>query len=154
MYILVTNASKLKRCSFEVIKERLNNNYYPIYKNTRNKLLFIEGERVCFYVGGKNSRYFGHIVAVATIARVSKRVLGEKCETEQVVGFLEFKNITYFTRPINFKKRLSILDFVPEDIQKWGVVLKGGCKKLGAFDWGALLHGIPNKSDLISNNLK
>jgi len=141
-FILVTrdgerpNGGKVP--ALEVIRARLVKNRWPIYENTRGRKSFEVGNEVAFYIGGL-SESSGFIVAKARIRKISKAI-SYNFEDEDILEeppflFLEFTDISHLKMPIKFRDKLESLSICPKNLQKWGVILIGGCRQVGKDDW-------------------
>jgi hypothetical protein len=126
--------------AIEIINHRLSINQWPIYSGTRNKAKLTKGDECLFYVGGYQSNR-QHIIASATIEEVvndNALVDHEDILTSIPEKKLKLTNIDIFKRPINIKKLLDELSFVPENKRCWGTSLQGGCKQLSRIDFNLM----------------
>lgn len=146
-FILVTRdgeSSSGSTISAEVIiKKRLDENSWPIYENTRGRKSFEKGSKVAFYIGG-SSLSAGNIIATAIIEKIHKpsniSLITSDDELIEEPPYINlcFEKIQYLKKPINFRSKLELLSFCPKNLQKWGVVLIGGCRQLNDTDWNRI----------------
>jgi hypothetical protein len=123
-------------------EERIALNRWFIYEGTRNRKALKEGDKILFYLSGK--KLIPQIAAKAEISKIRKPLSSETNANLQspVHSVLEFKNFERFDAPIDFKKILQYLSFAPSNMQKWGVVVFGGCRRISEQDYETILSGL------------
>lgn len=125
--------------SEEVFRNRISENRWAVYSQTRNKKNISSGDNVIFYVS--NAKTGGQLVASA---KVESLVDPEKnsyfLEEHGVVDyFVTFENVTIFDKALLFKSLLKDFTFCPQNIAKWGVILMGGIRRLEDFDYNLII---------------
>ena len=133
--------------SQEVLEQRLAENRWAIYSNTRNKNRIKPGDKVVFYTS--NRKTGGEISAAAQIKEFLRPEKNKYyLEEHGVVEYLVlFEDIKFFKRPVSFRKLLENLSFCPQNIQKWGVILMGGIRKLNTADYQIIISNAIYKSE-------
>lgn len=125
-----------------LVRDRLAAARWPLFEGTRNRKVIVPGSRVALYVGGAGPDA-GRIVAVATVATKKPShspIDPSKYLTDPPAYCLVLKEIRHLTPYIDFRARLPDLSFCPKNMQKWGVVLMGGCRALSEVDWRLLIR--------------
>jgi hypothetical protein len=148
-FLLVTmdplGARGVRLPAIQLVRDRLAAARWPIFEGTRNRNAILVGSRVAFYVGGTKD-YSGKIVAAAVVTRKSK-MTGPldlpRYATEWPAYALTLGEVVWLEPCIDFRSRLPELSFRPKNLDRWGVVLMGGCRALAPADWAALLRGTP-----------
>lgn len=126
--------------SFDIAMLRLKNSYWPLHERTRNRKVLKTGDKVLIYCGGKRKNG-KKVIASALISKISKKPSRTKIPEEDnfVTGnayeILCLSNIMLFESPVDFKSLLPELSFCPKNMEKWGVVLHGGARRILAPDF-------------------
>ena len=127
--------------AIQLVRDRLAAARWPIFEGTRNRNAIIVGSRVMFYVGGTKDQS-GKIVASALVTRKSKTtgpLDPPRYSTDWPTCALGLGDVVWLEPAIDFRARLPGLSFSPKNLDRWGVVLMGGCRALAPADWAALL---------------
>ena len=132
----------------DVFRRRIDQNYWALYSQTRNKDAIKQNAHVLFFVSGKNNG--GTLVGRAQVAEKSSQVIrGSSIEEHgTVVAYLRFKEVTLFSNPISFREVLPQLSFCPKNMKKWGVVLMGGVRRLSDYDFNIITGLIEPKENM------
>ncbi len=146
-FILVTRDGETfsgsKISARKIIEVRFHQNLWPIYENTRGRKAFEVGSEIAFYIGGK-SVDSGQIIARATLAAIKAakdiRINNSDFIEDPPLLHLTFANIEFLKKPIIFRNKLQKLSFCPQNMNKWGVVLIGGCRQVDTRDWETLFN--------------
>jgi len=134
-----------KGSAYELVRARLQRRRWPLYQNTKHKREIGPGARLAFYVGGFRS-HRGEIVATAEVAeRTSWKWGSPRADPDEYLSevpdvVISLKNVEALDPPISFKQRLPKLSICPKNMQRWGVVVIGGCRGVSARDWKLLLQ--------------
>lgn len=116
---------------------------WPLYKNTRCQHMVKATDRVLFYLAGDEPEG-RHIVASAVIKGVENwskihRSVYPLLLEDIPSKVLILTDIERFTSPVDVKKHLDKLSFVPANRQKWGVAFMGGMRAISVKDYAVLI---------------
>ena len=130
--------------AFEIAEFRLGLRQWPMYEGTRNRRNVGVGDNVLVYCGGskKLSQCLIGYAKVASIQPFKSRSHSDELDkyltnTPSQVLFLNEPVI--FSEPIQFRSILPNLECCPSNLQKWGVILHGGVKKISDNDFSYIL---------------
>ena len=137
---LILISSDAKKNGYEICKDRIFENLWPIYKKTPQLKNIKANNKVLFYIAG-NYEYSQHFVGSANISSVEELNNFEsdpRRELKQVICYLTFNKIKLYKHPVNIKLHLKKLKFIKKDrIEKYGLYFQGGICKIDkdSFDY-------------------
>ncbi|WP_298910086.1 hypothetical protein [uncultured Aliiroseovarius sp.] len=120
-----------KTTAFEIVRSRLGQGLWPVYKHTNNRHAIAQGGLLFFYVGGQGVNG-GSVVAKANIdgyVTPRRRLPRELYSASEVEGLVKFRNIVEFS-PVPLKPLLIKQGVIREENKKWGAFLMGGFKRI------------------------
>jgi predicted RNA-binding protein len=129
-----------------VLKQRLDQNLWPIYKHTRNRNRLKKNDKLIFYLsaGGtnlKNSKIQQCFFAEATSSSTVQHVNFHQPETWDIHcpdKGIQLKEAKYFIRPVYVKTIFEELFFI-KNPQKYGAYLQGGCRNISEDDYNLIV---------------
>jgi hypothetical protein len=145
-YILVANDSEnkfgKKIPAADVIKQRMQNKQWEIYRGTKFKDFLKTGDVCIFYSAGRKtgSQKFLGEGEIKNI-HVSPICVAEYLNQEEPLKYVEFSKIKAYKVPVSIREKLDLLSFIPENRQKWGMVFMNGCRKILEEDYKAIASG-------------
>lgn len=142
-YILITTDSYnnfgTKVSAYEVCKSRLKNNYWPLYKGTKNLEKIKIKDKFVVYLGG-HSEYRQHFISsfecISLVDKNFKKVdekyleLTNSPPTKEIF-FKENKS----TKTLDIMDVIDQLDHTKNRKKKWGSLMMGGCKSISYNDY-------------------
>lgn len=134
-YFCLITSDQNDQNAYEVLKSRLDNLEWSLYKFTQNKEIIKENDELIFYIAGKR-KMSQHFVAKATIDKMHK-TLDENDKILEVK--LKLKNIAFFDNPVLIDVIKNNLDFIKHK-HNLGLNLQGGCKLLSKEDYDLILN--------------
>ena len=136
--ILITSDGK--KGGYQIYKDRISENMWPIYRSTPQLLNVIEGRKVIFYIAGKDE-FAQHFIASAEIEKLihNKDLQSDpNQEFRQVICYIKFKELKFFKKPLNIKDHIKNLSFIEEKKRNiYGLYFQGGICKINkqSFDY-------------------
>lgn len=125
--------------AFEAAEERLSANVWPIYSNTSNSRLIASGDQLVIYLAGKGlaSQSFVAYSSICAVRepRRKKSELSRLAPEQHPAKVIELKRTRWFTKPVEIRPLLRSLEFIPENLEKWGAAMQSGCKKIASSDF-------------------
>jgi hypothetical protein len=147
-YLLVTVDPELEEGgrgdAFELVRQRLANQRWPLFRGTRHRDRFRFGDAVAFYVGGAGP-LAGRVVATAVVdgvvlwQRGDPAVDPDNVLTDPPFKVLRLTEVSMLATPVRLQSVLPRLSFAPSYMQRWGVCIMGGSRRLTGADWTVLL---------------
>lgn len=149
--------------AIDILKRRLDEKKYPLYKKTPFLKDIKKDDEVVFYVAGKKNKSqnfiaFSHINSVET----PNELLIDPDKNKYVLEkYLLFENITLLKTPIHIKAIINQLEFI-KNKTNFGVYLMGGVSKITENDFNLIkkqllligrLFGIKSSKFLYNKNL-
>ncbi len=145
-YILITTdketISGAKISAFEIVKQRLKIGKWPLYKGTNFIDKIQESNECLVYIAGYK-KFSQHIISKIKIQKVE--ILNKEHDYEEklfdiistpALKVLEFKpqeiNDNKF---INIRDEFSSIDFIPNNMKRWGIFFMGGVKRINSKDY-------------------
>ncbi len=139
-YILIANDSENNQgkaiAAAEMIQLRVANKQWEIYQRTKFKDALKKDDICLFYsagrkVGSKN------ILGEGTVKTIHLKPICniDYVNHEEPLKYIEFSKTIIYSQPIDIKKKLDLLGFIPPNRQKWGVVFMNGCRKISKEDY-------------------
>lgn len=129
--------------AYDLVKQRLRDKRWPLFRNTRLRTQLGPGSRLLFYVGGKKSMRW-HVVASGSVKRIEEWSFNRgpvdpvEYATDLPSEVAHLENVQFASSPKCLKDLLPSLDLAPPNLKYWGVVLQGGCTGLSEADWNLL----------------
>ena len=140
---LIFISSDGKREGYEIFKERINNNSWPIYNKTPQSINIQEGKKVLFYIAGTNN-FSQNFIARASISNIINQkttTVDPNQEFKQVLFSVQFKDINYFEKPLNIKEHINNLSFIEPDKRKiYGLYFQGGVCKINKQSYDYIIN--------------
>jgi hypothetical protein len=123
----------------EVIRQRIFNKQWEIYKRTKFKDLLKNGDICLFYAAGRKANS-QHIIGEGIIKNIHSHSLKSTnyVNLENPQKYIEFDKVVTYEFPIDVKTKLDKLTFIPKNRQKWGMVFMNGCRKISSADYVSL----------------
>ena len=140
---LIFISSDGKREGYEIFKERINNNSWPIYNKTPQSINIQEGKNVLFYIAGTNnlSQNFIASASISNIINQKSTTVDPNQEFKQVLFSVQFKDINYFEKPLNIKEHMNNLSFIEPDKRKiYGLYFQGGICKINKQSYDYIIN--------------
>ena len=131
--------------SFEIAKLRLDQKYWPLHERTRNRKIMKTGDEILIYCGGQ-SQGAKSIIARAEIDSIKKVSIRDSLPEEDlyVTGnayeTIYLRNILFINPVIKFREVLESLSICPKNMDKWGVILHGGARRISADDYAIIMQ--------------
>lgn len=126
----------------ESCQSLLDTGIWPLFENTRCRLMVRPGNSVLIYAAGqgKDGR---RIIASAYVAGITpwSRKFQQKCPIllEGIpVTALHLDRIEHLNSPVLMTDYLDALSFIPENRKKWGVSMMGGMRSISQADYNIL----------------
>ena len=125
----------------EVIRQRIINKQWEIYKRTKFKDLLKKGDVCLFYVAGRKTNA-QHFIGEGVIKNIHLHPLKpiNYLNLEEPLKYIEFDKIDVYEFPIDVKTKLDKLSFIPKNRKKWGMVFMNGCRKISLDDYLRLVE--------------
>jgi len=145
-FILIKHPSETSKgevlSAHESCKRLLDWGIWPLFKNTRCRLMVKPGNPVLIYTAG-NASDGRQIIARATVAGITPwyRKAGLNCPIllEGIPeSALHLDQIEYLDKPVKITDHLDDLSFIPENRKKWGVSMMGGMRSINQGDYETL----------------
>ena len=130
---LIFISSDGRREGYEIFKERIKNNLWPIYKKTPQLINIEKDKQILFYIAGTNTlcQNFVASTSIKEIIDLKSISSDPNQEFRQVVFNVRFNEINYFQKPVNIKNHINNLSFIEEEKRKYyGLYLQGGVCKI------------------------
>ena len=130
---LIFISSDGKREGYEIFKERIKNNLWPIYNKTPQLTNIKIDKKVLFYIAGTNKfaqNFIGNAI-IEDIVNLKATTIDPYQELKQVLFNVKFKDFNYFEKPINIKDHIDNLSFIEEKKRNiYGLYFQGGVCKI------------------------
>lgn len=124
--------------ALDLAQWRLDNARWGLYPSTNNRHSIKPGDNLLIYVGG-----LGHlrcnVIGAAKVKAIEEPrtpVFLDPPEVDSLAAdrVLALDGIKTFD-PVDLRKLLDQLTFIPKNKQKWGSSLMGGCRKIDRKDY-------------------
>ncbi|MEN9902685.1 MAG: hypothetical protein RL651_1349 [Pseudomonadota bacterium] len=143
-FLLIASPSEdidgLSISAIEMATRRLNSKSWGLWANTPHKKEIAPGDMLIVYVAGAKGKKF---IATTTASEVNfsgKAYLGDgNALTYPPCVVLRLKNTNYFENPLEISGIKGKLDFIPQNVIRWGCVLQRGVKRISAKDARTIL---------------
>ena len=116
--------------AMKVYNYRIQQLFWPMNENTKNRKLIKPEDRIVFYMAGKGDNA-KHFIATSLVqSGVIQHKYNEPKEwlTVQTQQGIFFKNVKVLDKPVSIDKIKDSLDFIyNKTTLKWGAYLQGGC---------------------------
>jgi len=137
-YCLGTSDSTTEN-AIDILKRRLDEKKYPLYKKTPFLKDIKKDDEVVFYVAGKKNKSqnfiaFSHIKSVET---PNESLIDPDKNKYVLEKYLLFENITLLKTPIHIKAIINQLEFI-KNKTNFGVYLMGGVSKITENDFNLI----------------
>ena len=130
---LIFISSDGRREGYQIFKERIKNNLWPIYKKTPQLINIEKDKKILFYIAGTNalSQNFVASTSIKEIIDLKSISSDPNQEFRQVLFNVRFNEINYFQKPVSIKNHINNLSFIEEEKRKYyGLYLQGGVCKI------------------------
>jgi hypothetical protein len=129
--------------ALDIAMERLRLNRWPLYRHTGNRKLIGAGDQCLVYLGG-NGPLAQHFLAVVNVANINETRRASAGLDELLIGYvpvsvLQLMKVERFSTPMAINPLLGRLQLTA-GIKKWGVMFQGGCQKISASDFSAIMR--------------
>ena len=140
---LIFISSDGRREGYEIFKERVKNNLWPIYKKTPQLINIQQNKKILFYIAGTNT-FCQNFVASTTVKEIidlNAISPDPNQEFRQVLFNVKFNEINYFQKPVNIKNHINKLSFIEEEKRKYyGLYLQGGVCKINEQTYNYIIN--------------
>ena len=140
---LILISSDGKKNGYEIYKDRISENMWPIYHKTPQQNNIIKGKKVIFYIAGKDE-YAQNFISSAEIDEIieNKHLVSDpNKEFSQIISFIKFKDHKIFKSPINIKNHIKNLSFIdPDRRQIYGLYFQGGVCKINQQSYEYIIN--------------
>ena len=137
-YCLGTSDSTTEN-AIDILKRRLNEKKYPLYKKTPFLKDVKKDDGVVFYVAGrknKSQNFIGY--SLIKSVEIPNETLIDPDKNKYVLEkYLLFENIILFKTPIHIKAIINQLEFI-KNKNNFGVYLMGGVSKITEGDFNLI----------------
>lgn len=128
--------------STEAARALLDWGFWPLFENTKCRLMVTSGNSVLIYTAGHRADA-RRVIASAKVADVLQwnRNLSTSCPIFLdgiPVSALALSNIRRFSQPVVITDHLEDLSFIPTNRKKWGVAMMGGMRSITQPDYQTL----------------
>jgi hypothetical protein len=141
---LVLITSDGKKGGYQIYKDRISENMWPIYRSTPQLLHAVKGRKVIFYIAGKEE-FAQHFIASAEIEKIidNKDLKPDpNQEFRQVLFYVQFKNLKTFLNPMKIKDHINNLSFIDKERRKiYGLYFQGGVCKINQQSYDYIISG-------------
>lgn len=131
-YILLI-ANDAEKIGYEIFKDRININLWPIYLRTKLNKYLKKDIKVIFYIAGENQKSQSFVAS----AKISETIDKDKLEYDpnkkfaQVIYYLKFENINIFQKDVKIKEHFDNLTFIKTERKRYfGLYLQGGISQI------------------------
>ena len=134
------NADRVIVTGYESARLLLKNKLWPLWENTRCKNMVEVDHKLLIYIAG-NEEHSKCVIASAEVSAVElwsdkKHKKNYPLLLDGIPGkVLMLKNIEILEEPLDIRKKLDTLSFIPENKKKWGVAMMGGMRPLLENDY-------------------
>jgi hypothetical protein len=123
---------------------RLRERRWPLYRRTKHRRAFANGDRLVIYVGGNGSKRQSfvattEVVGVTHVDGIREPFPYEKSKTTPVATWLELGTPAAIDPPKDIKLLLPKLSFAPRNLKAYGSTLIGGVRAISDKDWFLIL---------------
>jgi hypothetical protein len=139
-FYCLTTSDFEDQSAFDILKKRLNNKRYPLYKKTPFLDKIKKNDNVLFYVAGKNHKAQNFIgTAIIEDLEISEQVLTDAEKNKAIAKLLVLNNIKVFENSVPIRPIISQLEFI---INKYnfGLSLIGGVSKITENDFNLIIN--------------
>lgn len=117
---------------------RLQQGIWGLYPGTSNRSVIRVGDQVLVYVGGSGPDRCS-VIARAWVSGIDNPrdavfIDPPNVESDGADRILRLADVQRIG-PVDIRQMLDDLSFIPENRQKWGVALMGGCRKISQQDF-------------------
>lgn len=148
-YLMITNdaynADGASVPALDIVRHRLAQEAWPIYKGTKNRSSIRPGDFLLIYIAG---RHEGRqcIVASTKVRSVEivgnrpRRIDGHDVLTDPPYKVLRLQDTTWFPEPIPIRPFIGRLSFLPHAGARWSATIVGGCRSMSCDDFKAIME--------------
>ena len=130
---LIFISSDGKKNGYDIFKDRIEENLWPIYVKTPQLINVKIGKKVIFYIAG-NGIYSQNFVASGVINKIEdeKNTNNDpNQEFKQILFNVKFRDIKKFNKYLKIKEHLNSLSFIEKNKKKmYGLYFQGGVCKI------------------------
>ena len=130
---LIFISSDGKKNGYDIFKDRIEENLWPIYVKTPQLINVKIGKKVIFYIAG-NGIYSQNFVASGVINKIEdeKNTNNDpNQEFKQILFNVKFRDIKKFNKYLKIKEHLNNLSFIKKNKKKmYGLYFQGGVCKI------------------------
>ena len=137
-YCLGTSDSTTEN-AIDILKRRIDEKKYPLYKKTPFLNDIKKNDEVVFYVAGRKNKSQNFIAfSVIQSVEIPNETLIDPDKNKYVLEkYLLFENITLLKTPIHIKAIINQLEFI-KNKTNFGVYLMGGVSKITEGDFNLI----------------
>ena len=128
---LIFISSDGKKTGFDIFKDRIKENKWPIYVKTPQLQNVSVGKNVVFYIAGSGEKRqcFTGTAKIKKIIDNKDTNLVPNQEFKQILFHVEFENINIFNKSLSIRDHINNLDFI-KNKKKYGLYFQGGICKI------------------------
>tara|TARA_Y100000768_G_scaffold95148_1_gene69240 strand:+ start:2510 stop:3010 length:501 start_codon:yes stop_codon:yes gene_type:complete len=130
---LIFVSSDGKKTGYDIFKDRIKQNLWPIYVKTPQLINVKIGKKIIFYIAG-NGNSSQHFVASAIIDKIVDQKDANSDpnqEFKQILFNVKFRDLKIFSKYINIKDHINELTFIEKSKRRiYGLYFQGGVCKI------------------------
>lgn len=128
---LIFISSDGKKTGFDIFKDRIKENKWPIYVKTPQSRNLSVGKNVVFYIAGSGEKKqcFIGTAKIKKIIDNKDTNLDPNQEFKKILFYVEFENINIFDKSLSIKDHMNNLNFI-KNKEKYGLYFQGGICKI------------------------
>lgn len=140
---LIFVSSDGKKNGYDIFKDRIKQNLWPIYVKTPQLINVKVGKKIIFYIAG-NGVISQHFVASAIIDKIVDQKYTNSDpnqEFKQILFSVKFRDIEIFKKYINIKDHINKLSFIEKSKRSiYGLYFQGGVCKINNQSYEYILN--------------
>ena len=135
-------ANDAEKIGYEIFKDRIDKNLWPIYLRTKLNKYLKKGINVIFYIAGDNQKSQSFVASAKISQTIDKDILeyDPNKKFAQVIYYLKFENINIFKKNVKIKEHLDNLSFIKTEKKRYfGLYLQGGISKIDQKSYNCII---------------
>lgn len=138
-YYCLGTSDSTNENAIDILKRRIDEKKYPLYKKTPFLNDIKKNDEVVFYVAGRKNKSQNFIAfSVIQSVEIPNETLIDPDKNKYVLEkYLLFENISLLKTPIHIKAIINQLEFI-KNKTNFGVYLMGGVSKITANDFNLI----------------